>query len=360
LGQIEVKEQVYKRGGRQWRPFSEAAGVACREYSLGLQRAIVDLGSDGAFEKGTQKVKEHYGVEVPLSAVQRITEAHAAKIRQQQVVLKRLPRGGVGQLIGEMDGSFIPIVTIGEREDSSAPEDGRKRRQLSWREARLSLAREPHKLKGWYGATLKGPGRAGELFVDCVIRAGGGKATKLHCVGDGAGWIVNQIKQRLGPLADYLIDFYHLSEYLSGAATAMVGPKQSKDWLRAQQQRMKANEVSAVLHELRAYQPAEKPALGKSPEPASTEELDKDPVAACLRYIENRLDYLDYAGTLKAGLPLGSGEVESGHRSVIQARLKLPGAWWKEETAENMLALRTLRANDQWESYWRELRQAAA
>lgn len=40
----------------------------------------------------------------------------------------------------------------------------------------------------------------------------------------------------------------------------------------------------------------------------------------------------------------GMGEVESGHRSVIQARLKLSGAWWKEETAESMLALRTLRA----------------
>ena len=81
---------------------------------------------------------------------------------------------------------------------------------------------------------------------------------------------------------------------------------------------------------------------------------------ACRQYLERRLGQLDYAGALKTGLPIGSGEVESGHRSVIQARLKLSGAWWKEETAESMLALRTLRANDEWESYWREARQAAA
>ena len=65
-------------------------------------------------------------------------------------------------------------------------------------------------------------------------------------------------------------------------------------------------------------------------------------------------------GALEAGLPIGSGEVESGNRSVIQARLKRSGAWWKEENAEEMLALRTLRASGQWESYWADLRQAAA
>ena len=43
--------------------------------------------------------------------------------------------------------------------------------------------------------------------------------------------------------------------------------------------------------------------------------------------------------------------VEGGHRTVIQARLKLP-AWWKEETVDPMLALRTLRANGQWEAFW--------
>jgi len=154
----------------------------------------------------------------------------------------------------------------------------------------------------------------------------------------------------LSAQADYLIDFYHLSEYLSGAAEVLAGPNK-REWLRTQQQRMKCNEVVAVLSDLRTYQ---------SLSPPTTNESDTDPVQACRQYLENRLGYLDYAGALKANLPIGSGEVESGHRSVIQARLKLPGAWWKEATAENMLALRTLRANDEWQSYWREASQAAA
>jgi hypothetical protein len=311
---------------------------------------VTDFGADVAFGKVPQKLREHYGIEVPISAAQVITKQHAARIKQERVRLARLPRGGVQQLIGELDGSMLPVVSIAARADKSAPRDGRKRRQLSWREARLSLVRAPDQVKGRYAATLGDPAQAGELFVDSVIRAGGGQRTRLHCVGDGAPWIAKQIKQRLGAQASYLIDFYHLSEYLSGAAEVVAGPHK-REWLVAQQRRMKTNDVETVLGALRAHQ-----AKG----PAPTVEPDLDPVQACRQYLENRLSYFDYAAALQASLPIGSGEVESGHRSVIQARLKLSGAWWREETAERMLALRTMRANDEWEAYWSEARQAAA
>jgi len=51
-------------------------------------------------------------------------------------------------------------------------------------------------------------------------------------------------------------------------------------------------------------------------------------------------------------LPIGSGEIESAHRYIIQRRLKLPGAWWTEANAQYMLALRLNRANDEWNAYW--------
>jgi len=56
---------------------------------------------------------------------------------------------------------------------------------------------------------------------------------------------------------------------------------------------------------------------------------------------------------IDANLPIGSGEIESAHRYVIQDRLKIPGAWWKENNAAKMLALKTLRANNEWEDYWK-------
>lgn len=81
---------------------------------------------------------------------------------------------------------------------------------------------------------------------------------------------------------------------------------------------------------------------------------------ACHRYLSNRLEHLAYQGALAKGLPIGSEEIESAHRYVVQQRLKRPGAWWTPDNAETMLALRVTRANGQWPIYWQDdLRQAA-
>ena len=54
------------------------------------------------------------------------------------------------------------------------------------------------------------------------------------------------------------------------------------------------------------------------------------------------------------GLPLGSGKVESSHRSLMQKRLKKPGTWWLREKAADMANLRTLRANGGWKLLWQQ------
>ena len=73
--------------------------------------------------------------------------------------------------------------------------------------------------------------------------------------------------------------------------------------------------------------------------------------------LSSRRAQLDYHGALANGLPIGSGEIESAHRYVAQQRLKRPGAWWRVEHAEHMLALRIVRINGDWEAYWRNLRR---
>lgn len=84
------------------------------------------------------------------------------------------------------------------------------------------------------------------------------------------------------------------------------------------------------------------------------------PVRSAYRYIHNRLEQLDYKGAIAADLPIGSGEIESAHRYVIQQRLKRSGSWWSVENAWAMLALQVLRANQDWQSYWLDLAQNAA
>lgn len=90
-------------------------------------------------------------------------------------------------------------------------------------------------------------------------------------------------------------------------------------------------------------------ALAPHVEPESQKEA---PGRAAQRYLSARREQLDYAGARAAGLPIGSGQVESGHRHVSQQRLKLAGGWWKEPNAEAMLGLRVARANHLWDAYW--------
>ena len=327
------------------RPFAQSAHVTPRGYSLGLQRAMTDFGADDSFSEAVNKISEHYGIEVPQSAVREITQHHAQSMGVEQELQTQLPQTGVQLLIAESDGCLVPVVEIVEKEGEK---DKRKCRKLDWKEARLSLAREEGRVSKHYRATMGGVGEAGAQLLDCVIAAGAGENTLIHGVGDGAVWIAKQVKDKLGEKASYLTDFYHVSEYLSAAAEAIAGKEEKKPWLRHQQQLLKENRVSEVLDELR-------PRVEKE----EVEEAQA-PVRKCERYISNRIGQLDYKGAIEAKLPIGSGEVESGNRVVIQKRLKISGAWWKKENADKMLALRCVRASGEWEAYWEKLRQAAA
>ena len=331
------------------RPFATAAEVKCRGYSDPLQRVLVDFGAEGSFGRAVERVREHYGIEVPPSAIRTQTESHgAAMAAAAEPLLAGLgPGAGVELLISETDGSMIPVVRTGVGTDGKAVADRRKGRSLSWQEARLCLAREPEKVTARYGACLGAAEQAGSVWLDCVIRAGAGARTHLHCLGDGALWIAAQSEKRFGEQASYLCDFYHVSEYLAGAAVLLAGT-QSKQWLAWAQHLLKENRLTEVLAEL----------APKIEPPAVRDE--EAPIRVCFRYLDKRRNQLDYRSAIEAGLPIGSGEVESGHRSVIQERLKISGAWWCEENAKKMLALRVARVNGEWQSYWSSCSQARA
>ena len=77
-----MEEQTYREGGKEVRPFCESAGVKCRGYSMRLQRAGVDFGADESCEKSAQKFKEHYGIEVPVSAIREMIYRHGAAMAE--------------------------------------------------------------------------------------------------------------------------------------------------------------------------------------------------------------------------------------------------------------------------------------
>lgn len=303
---------------------------------------MTDFGADTSFAKAAEKVREHYGFEVSVSAVRTATEKHGFEMELDSEVEVRMPAQGVRQLLSEIDGAFVPIVEVVE-----GAGDKRKTRSYKYLEARLCLAGQVGSVARRYRASMGSVDEAGKQWKACVVEAGGGDNTELHCLGDGAQWIVKQAVKQFGEKAKFLVDFYHLSDYL-GAASEKIGAVEGKSWFRQAQLKMKQNEWTEVLGEIRDYVEGEEIADQEAP------------VRNCERYISNRREYLDYQGAIEKGLPIGSGEIESGNKSVVQSRLKITGAWWKEENAKKMLALRVTRANSDWNSYWKQQRQAIA
>jgi hypothetical protein len=45
-----------------------------------LQRVLVDFGAEHSFAKATERVREHYRIEVPVEAVRRYTLGHGVKV----------------------------------------------------------------------------------------------------------------------------------------------------------------------------------------------------------------------------------------------------------------------------------------
>ena len=339
-----MTEPQFREGTRRRRPFAQSAQVNHRGCSRPLQRVVTDLGADLPFAQAAGKLQEHYGVALSPSTIRQVTEGHAqALVADGDDELAWPTAAGVATVIAEIDGGMVPLVEV----DPERP-DRRQGKRLLWKEVKLSLAHAHGSTTRVYGATLGGGVEvAGQQLLACAITAGLGANSQVHALGDGAVWIADQVAARFGTQGTYTVDFFHVCDYLADAAKGCA-PDDPKTWLEIQKKRLKSNQSSLVLA-----------ALSEALEPATVPDADA-PVRACHRYLSNRLDHLDYQDALAKNLPIGSGEIESAHRYVVQQRLKRPGAWWTPDNAEAMLALRVTRANGQWSAYWQDdFKQAA-
>ena len=306
-----------------------------RGRSRRLDRVLTDFGSEHSFARAAHSVLEHYGFEPGASAVRAATLQHAQRARTQLQAqygqpFRVLPAVGEEHVIAEADGTMICTVPAG-------PRKGKRPRQ--WKEMRLVAAQANDSARTVYGATFGSVEETGRRWGHCTRQAGWGMNSRIHAVGDGADWIRRQSQEIFGSQGSFLCDFFHVSEYL-GAAAQTCRPAQPDQWRHTQQKRLRHGHAQKVIAALEEHLEAEATPEGETP------------VRNGLRYLNNRLECLDYPRALELGLPIGSGMIESGHRHVLQARLKKAGAAWLSDHADQIAHLRVLRANHQWLSLW--------
>jgi len=85
-----------------------------------------------------------------------------------------------------------------------------------------------------------------------------------------------------------------------------------------------------------------------------SEQTGEAKIETLLGYLKRFGDAIGYDAFRRAGFPVGSGEIESAHKSLPQQRLKLPGACWHPDSLNPMMALRVVRANGWWDEFWED------
>ena len=134
------------------------------------------------------------------------------------------------------------------------------------------------------------------------------------------------------PQATLILDFWHLMGYVgSVGVTAYRTATSRSSWIEHQRSLLLASKLDEVLDHIKAVRI-----------PVTL----RDSVCS---YLEANRDRMDYARYQTRGLLIGSGAIESAHRTVVQKGLKRSGQRWSLAGAQHVLNLRTCLMSDRWE-----------
>jgi hypothetical protein len=143
-----------------------------------------------------------------------------------------------------------------------------------------------------------------------------------------------------------VLDIMHVVGYLWSAANALFGEgaKAGKRWVQEKLTEILRGRVGYVIGGLR--QILTKQRLRKSV---------RETLAKVITFFHNHRRWMQYDACLAAGLPVGTGVVESACGSVVKHRMEGEGQHWSLEGAEAMLTLRSLKKShdNDLREYWR-------
>jgi hypothetical protein len=152
----------------------------------------------------------------------------------------------------------------------------------------------------------------------------------LVFISDGSVWL-RQMMENSCPKATLILDMYHALEHIGEAGKAAFGNgKAGSTWFKAQRRLLLDSRLDDILGNI----------------------LDLK-IAVSLRgsvcsYLASNRDRMDYKRYRERGLLIGSGAIESGHRTVMQKRLKRSGQRWSIKGAQQVLNLRVCLMSGRW------------
>ena len=207
-----------------------------------------------------------------------------------------------------------------------------------WKEAKVAVVARgesiiPDKtvLEPRYVAVLGGQDEFREALKAALDAESADDVMNIVWLGDGAAenWT---LASELCPFAIQILDLIHAVQNGMVCGKKLLGENDPglADWQTRIGQLIDANSPDAAICEL----------LDCLPFTTTDEELAA--LDSLVRYYRNNEKRMRYTEFREAGLPIGSGIVESAHKHVLQTRMKQAGQRWSMLRGRRMVQLRAL------------------
>ena len=219
--------------------------------------------------------------------------------------------------------------------------------------------------------------QAGILPVDGDY--GDGVVAQVTLLTDGLDWIADYVLP-LFPGAALSLDPYHVLQHVNDAAKKAFPGKKAAAKKKVKKTLAEARKAlgirkrrgrtvyrkgnNRILHKTRrtGYDGSGQRLLDEVLRPLLVEAksaitpIDEaiERIEQAIAYVERNLYRLDYGDLRTRGFQIGSGAMESLHRTGSQVRLKRAGCHWTAEAAQAILNLRMLGLSGRWREYWNQ------
>jgi len=312
----------------------------------------------GSYQEA-QALLAHKGLTCDLSTLARIAEATGLEhmtLRDAALrTARKIPLPEKGLLAGKRVRISLDGGRVRTRKPLSGQKTatGRQRFTTPWREPRvlvidvLDAEGKPDALSlPLYDALIADADTTFALVMGYLRLLGAAQAAEIVFIADGAKWIWDRIeslkREAEIPHLIQVLDFYHAAEHLADALEIPPGmsPKQRRKLFEALRHILRHEGIEKVMERLKE--------LGRTSRRSRK-------MRHSLEYFETHAHRMQYAQLKEQHLPMGSGQVESAVRRVINLRFKAPGSFWKEERVNALMHLRAAFKAGRWNELMRDV-----
>lgn len=336
-------------------PVLEALGI-CDGVSPATRREIALLTVQAASYQEAVSMLERKGFFCDVSTLVRIADATAkVDISLRDAALSTAMSIPV-RTDGPLAGKRVRVSLDGGRVRTRKERRGRKTRKgrhafdTPWREPRvlaidiLTEEGKPDRLRlPLYDTILDNAEATFSLLIGYLRLLGAAHAEVVEFISDGADWIWDRVG-RLVTQAEIpqsrlvlAIDFYHASGHLYEAVELCHS--------LSRKERRKLYEQ--LRHTLRHDEDGVLKVIDALKERATTRRGKK--MKKAIAYFDKYTTQMNYTQLDGLKLPVGSGQVESTVRRVINLRFKSAGSFWDERIVGDLMHLRAYFKAGRWD-----------